>query len=100
MRVTPLERVTPEMQLFSQLVISAVLLMAVSPFFGPFIRELAPIHWAALAFQTLAIASFGYLFWFFLLKRYPASGGGLVFVPVAGLWCRTGLAVAGRSDRG
>ncbi len=73
-RVTPLERVAPEMQLFSQLVISAVLLMAVSPFFGPFIRELEPIHWAALAFQTLAIASFGYLFWFFLLKRYPASG--------------------------
>ena len=72
-RVTPLERVAPEMQLFSQLTISAVLLMALAPFFGPFIRELAPIHWAALVFQTLAIASFGYLFWFVLLKRYPAS---------------------------
>jgi len=43
-------------------------------FFCPFIRALEPIHWAALVFQTLAIASFGYLFWFFLLKRYPASG--------------------------
>lgn len=72
-RVTPLERVSVEMQLLSQLAISAVLLIVLAPFFGPFIRELAPVHWAALAFQTLAVASFGYLFWFFLLKRYPAG---------------------------
>jgi drug/metabolite transporter (DMT)-like permease len=72
-RVTPLDRVAPEMQLFSQLVISAVLLLALSPLFGPFVRALAPVHWAALAFQILAVASFGYLFWFFLMKRYPAS---------------------------
>ena len=73
-RVTPLERVAPEVQLFSQLAISAVLLMIAAQFFGPFIRDLQPIHWAGYAFQTLAIASFGYLFWFFLMKRYPASG--------------------------
>ncbi|WP_137700080.1 DMT family transporter [Marimonas lutisalis] len=73
-RVTPLSKVAPEMQLLSQLTISAVLLMALSPLFGPFIRELSAIHWAGLAFQTLAIASFGYLFWFFLMKIYPASG--------------------------
>ncbi|KPP85685.1 MAG: putative membrane protein [Rhodobacteraceae bacterium HLUCCO07] len=73
-RVTPLERVAPEMQLLSQLVISSVLLLALAPFFGPFIRELAPIHWAGLGFQIFAIAFFGYLFWFFLLKVYPASG--------------------------
>ncbi|MDU8926540.1 DMT family transporter [Alisedimentitalea sp. MJ-SS2] len=73
-RVTPLERVAPEVQLFSQLIISAVLLMIAALFFGPFIRDLQPIHWAGYAFQTLAIASFGYLFWFFLMKRYPASG--------------------------
>ena len=72
-RVTPLEKVAPEVQLMSQLTISAVLLMAVAPFFGPLLRDLAPIHWAGLAFQTFAVASFGYLFWFFLLKRYPAS---------------------------
>ena len=72
-RVTPLDRVAPETQLLSQLVISAVLLMVLAPFFGPFIRALTPVHWAGYAFQTLAVASFGYLFWFFLLKRYPAS---------------------------
>lgn len=73
-RLTPLSKVAPEVQLMSQLAISAVLLMALAPFFGPFIRDLAPIHWAALVFQTLAVASFGYLFWFFLLKKYTASG--------------------------
>ncbi|UYV38883.1 DMT family transporter [Rhodobacteraceae bacterium D3-12] len=72
-RITPLDRVSSEMQLMSQLAISAVLLMLVAPFFGPLVRELGPIHWAAFAFQTFAVASFGYLFWFFLLKRYPAS---------------------------
>ncbi|MDQ2091288.1 DMT family transporter [Marimonas arenosa] len=73
-RVTPLERVAPEVQLLSQLAISAVLLTGAAFFFGPFIRDLQPVHLAGLAFQTLAIASFGYLFWFFLMKKYPASG--------------------------
>jgi drug/metabolite transporter (DMT)-like permease len=72
-RITPLDRASAEMQLMSQLGISAVLMLALSPFFGPLIRDLAPIHWAALAFQVFAVASIGYLFWFFLLKRYPAS---------------------------
>ena len=73
-RLTPLSKVAPEVQLMSQLVLSSILLMALAPFFGPFIRELEWIHWAALAFQTLVIAGFGYLFWFFLLKKYKASG--------------------------
>ena len=29
-------------------------------------------HW--LAYQIVFIASFGFLFWFFLMKIYPASG--------------------------
>lgn len=72
-RLTPLERVAPEVQLMSQLAISAVLLTLLSPLFGPLLREPTALHWAALAFQAVAVASFGYLFWFFLLKRYPAS---------------------------
>lgn len=73
-RVTPLSSVRPEVQLMSQLAFSAVALMVMAPLFGPLLRDLQPVHVAGLAFQTLAIASFGYLFWFFLMKRYPASG--------------------------
>jgi drug/metabolite transporter (DMT)-like permease len=51
-----------------------LLLFALAPLFGPLTRDLAPIHWAGLTFQVLAVASFGYLFWFMLLKIYPASG--------------------------
>jgi len=32
------------------------------------------IHVAGLAYQILAIASFGFLAWFWLMKIYPASG--------------------------
>jgi drug/metabolite transporter (DMT)-like permease len=33
----------------------------------------APIHWAGLGFQIVAVVSAGFLFWFWLLKIYPAS---------------------------
>lgn len=72
-RITPLDRVTPEIQLMGQLALSAVLLMIAAPFFGPLVRDLQPIHWAGFWFQALVVACFGYLFWFFLMKRYPAS---------------------------
>ncbi|WP_366914909.1 DMT family transporter [uncultured Lentibacter sp.] len=64
----------PEVQLLWQLGVSMLLLFALAPLFGPLTRELAPIHWAGLGFQVLAVASFGYLIWFMLLKVYPASG--------------------------
>jgi len=64
----------PEVQLLWQLGVSMLLLFAVAPLFGPLTRELAPIHWAGLVFQVFAVASFGYLIWFMLLKVYPASG--------------------------
>ncbi|MEM1373055.1 MAG: DMT family transporter [Pseudomonadota bacterium] len=63
----------PEVQLFWQVFLSIPVLMTGALFFGPFVRELAPIHWAALIFQILAIASFGFLFWFWLIKMYPAT---------------------------
>ncbi|MDQ2095275.1 DMT family transporter [Rhodalgimonas zhirmunskyi] len=72
-RVTPLSEVTPEAQQISQLTISSVLLLALSPLFGPMLRDPTALHWAGLGFQTIAVASFGYLFWYFLMKRYPAS---------------------------
>ncbi len=72
-RVTPLARLRPEMQLFWQLAVSAPVLLAAALFFGPFIRDLGPVHWAGLAFQSVVVASMGFVFWFWLLKRYKAS---------------------------
>ncbi|MEM1232723.1 MAG: DMT family transporter [Pseudomonadota bacterium] len=63
----------PEVQLFWQVFLSIPVLMIGALFFGPFVRELELIHWAALAFQIVAVASFGFLFWFWLIKIYPAT---------------------------
>jgi len=73
-RVTPLSEVPAEQQLLWQLLVSIPVLLFTALFFGPFIRDLQPIHVAGLAYQILAIASFGFLAWFWLMKIYPASG--------------------------
>ncbi len=72
-RVSALSRMRPEVQQFWQLAVSGPILLAVAPLFGPFIRELAPIHLWGLAFQIVVIVSAGFLFWLWLLKIYPAS---------------------------
>lgn len=73
-RVTPLSEVPAEQQLLWQLLISTPVLLVASLFFGDLIRDLQPIHVAGLIYQILAIASFGFLAWFWLMKMYPASG--------------------------
>ncbi|MBE1284590.1 MAG: EamA family transporter [Rhodobacteraceae bacterium] len=73
LRLTPLAKVPPETQLYHQLLFSAPVMLVLSPLFGPLIRDLQPIHFAGLAFQVLAVASFGYLAWFVLIKIYRAS---------------------------
>ncbi|ASM72124.1 MULTISPECIES: DMT family transporter [Roseobacteraceae] len=72
-RVTPLARVPPEQQLLWQLLISAPLLLLAAPFFGDLLRDVQPIHLWGLAFQIIAVASFGFLAWFWLMSIYPAS---------------------------
>lgn len=62
-----------EVQLMWQIVISAVVLLAVAPLFGPLIRELAPLHLWGLAFQVVVVVSFGFVAWLWLLARYPAA---------------------------
>ncbi|MEO1703909.1 MAG: DMT family transporter [Pseudomonadota bacterium] len=62
-----------EVQLFWQVFLSIPVLFVGALFFGPLVRELELIHWAALIFQIVAIASFGFLLWFWLIKIYPAS---------------------------
>ncbi len=72
-RVTPLAEVPPEQQLISQVAVSAPLLLILAPLFGPLLREVMPIHIAGMAFQIIAVASLGFLAWFWLMKRYPAN---------------------------
>lgn len=73
-RGTAVARLRPEMQLFWQVLVSAPALLFASLFFGPFIRDLQPIHWWSLAFQTVIVVSAGFIIWFWLLSIYPASG--------------------------
>lgn len=72
-RLTPLARSNAETQLFWQLAVSAPLLLIAAFFGGPFLRDLAPIHLAGLAYQAGLTAFAGFLAWFYLMQRYKAS---------------------------
>ena len=73
-RATRLSRLRPDTQLLWQLVVSAPLLIGAAFFFGPFLRDLAPVHIAGLLFQGVIVAALGYAFWYWLLSIYPAPG--------------------------
>lgn len=73
-RASRLNTVRPEMQLLWQLALSGPVLLLLAPAFGPLVRELAAIHLWGLAFQSVIVVSAGFLFWFWLLSIYPASG--------------------------
>lgn len=72
-RLTPLAEIPPAQQLICQVAVSAPLLLLAAPAFGPFLREVELIHVAALGFQTVAVASLGFLAWFWLMTIYPAA---------------------------
>lgn len=70
---TGLKDLSPDRQLFWQVLVSAPILLFAALFFGPFIRDLEPIHLWGLAFQIVIMVSFGFSFWFWLLSIYPPS---------------------------
>ena len=72
-RLTSLSQVPPAQQLMFQVAVSAPILLLIAPLFGPLIRDVQPIHIAGMAFQIIAVASLGFLVWFWLMKIYPAS---------------------------
>jgi len=74
LKATPLRTVRPDVQLFYQVLISAPILLLVAPLFGDLVRELAPIHFASLAFQTVVVVTMGFVLWMWLMTIYPASG--------------------------
>jgi len=72
-RTTRLSRACPEMQLIYQLSISAIVLLAIAPYFGEPIRQLDNTIVLIFLVQTIAVVGFGFLTWFWLLSVYPAS---------------------------
>ena len=72
-KTTRLGRSVPTTQLLYQLLVSAALLLAISPLFGAPIRSLSnEIIFIFLAL-TLAVVVFGFLAWFWLLSIYPTA---------------------------
>ena len=72
-KATDLKLARPEVQIFWQVLVSAVILLAIAPLFGPLVRDLRPIHIAGLLFQITVVVSGAFVFWFWLLSVYPAS---------------------------
>ena len=62
-----------EKLLVYQLAVSAVMLLALAPFYGPFLRDFTGLVAAAFAFQVVIVVSVSYLVWFWMLSRYPAA---------------------------
>lgn len=72
-RKTTLREAGPEAQLFWMVLVSAPILLAVSPAFGPLLREIEPIHWFWLVFQAGIVVAGGFISWLWLLSVYPTS---------------------------
>lgn len=72
-RRTAIGRESPEMQIVWQVMVSAPILLAAAPLFGPLMRDPGAWHWAGLGFQGVVIVAFSFVFWFRMLGRYPAN---------------------------
>ena len=72
-RKPTMAKVGPEMQLFWMVLVSTPILLAASPFFGPFIRDLQPLHIVLLFVQAGVVVAGGFIAWLWLLAAYPAA---------------------------
>lgn len=73
-KASRLSRASPEKTLLYQLVLSALVALPLIPLYGPLLREVTVLATASLAFQTVFVVAFTYVLWFWLVRRYPASG--------------------------
>jgi drug/metabolite transporter (DMT)-like permease len=64
----------PEKTLLYQLVVSSLIVIPLIPLGGPVLREPTLLSTGSLIFQAVFIVAFTYLLWFWLVRRYPASG--------------------------
>lgn len=76
MRLTPLRALSSEQALLMQLGYSAPMLLIAAPFLGDLVRDLQVGHVMGLLFQSVCIASLGFLLWFKLIQIYKASHVG------------------------
>lgn len=78
-----------EKLLLYQLAGAAIVGFLVMPFAGPPIRNVGALPTWALLFQSFYVVAFTYVLWFWLLRRYPASGlSSFAFLsPVFGVLC-------------
>lgn len=72
-RTSRLKDAGPEAQLFWMVIVSAPILLAVSPLFGPLIRDVTPMHWVWLVMQSGVVVAGGFVTWMWLLSVYPTS---------------------------
>ncbi|RWL11695.1 MAG: DMT family transporter [Mesorhizobium sp.] len=86
---TKLAEASAEKMLLYQLAGAAMVGALVLPFAGPPVRDFAALPTLALLFQAVYIVAFTYVLWFWLLRRYPASGlSSFTFLsPVFGVLC-------------
>lgn len=72
-RKTRLREAGPEAQLFWMVLVSAPILLLVSPAFGPLLREVELSHWLWLIFQSTVVVAGGFIAWLWLLSVYPTA---------------------------
>lgn len=84
-----LAETSAEKLLLYQLAGAVVVGLLVLPFAGPSVRDFAVVPTLALLFQSVYVVAFTYVLWFWLLRRYPASGlSSFTFLsPVFGVLC-------------
>ena len=72
-KTSPLKKRSPEIQLLYQLVVSSIILLPISVFFGDFVRDVSFEIILIFLFQVIVIISIGFLVWFWILSIYPTA---------------------------
>src|SRR5690606_13625340 len=78
-----------EKTLMYQLGVSAVASIPLLPFAGPALRDVSVLATGSVLFQAVYIVGLTYILWFWLVRRYPATGlSSFAFLsPVFGVLC-------------
>lgn len=71
---TRLAETSAEKLLLYQLAVASVMALPLLAVSGPIIREISVISISAILFQAVFIVAFTYILWFWLMRRYPATG--------------------------
>lgn len=84
-----LAEASAEKTLLYQLAVSALIAIPLLPLGGPVLRDVSVLATASLLFQAVFIVAFTYVLWFWMMRRYPASGlSSFAFLtPVFGVAC-------------